>query len=94
MRFFKFNERSLTFFTIMCVGALIATSLGMGISVQAANTSTVPLGDATYVSVAYTISKDSSGYTCATNSTTGAIDFQDTNSRTVIQEAIDCLPGG
>ena len=94
MRFFKFNGRSLTFLTIMFVGALIATSLGSMMSVQAASTSTVPLGDGSYVSVAYTISKDSSGYTCAKNSATGAIDFRDTNSRTVIQKAVDKLSGG
>jgi parallel beta-helix repeat protein len=94
MRFFKLKGRSLTFLTIMFVGAMIAVSLGAGMSVQAATAPSVPLGDGSYVSVAYTISKDSSGYTIAKNSATGATDFRDTNSRTVIQKAVDKLSGG
>jgi len=48
----------------------------------------------TNVSVAYTISKDSSGYTIAKNSATGATDFRNSNSRTVIQQAVDRLSSG
>ena len=40
--------------------------------------------------MAYTISKDSSGYTIAAIAT-GATDFRDTNSKYVIQKAIDKL---
>ena len=46
------------------------------------------------MSVSYTIYKDSSGYTCAKNAITSAIDFRDIDSRTVIQKAIDKLSGG
>jgi hypothetical protein len=53
-----------------------------------------PVGDGTSVSVAYTIYKDGSGYTCAKNSATGAIDYRNTNSKWVIQKAIDKLSGG
>jgi hypothetical protein len=63
-------------------------------SVQAATAPVAPVGDGTSVSVAYTIYKDSSGYTCAKNSATTAIDFRSTNSKLVIQKAIDKLSGG
>ena len=87
MTFFKFNGRSF-------VGALIGTSLGAGMSVQAASAPVVPVGDGSHVSVAYTIYKDASGYTCAKNSATGAIDYRNTNSKWVIQKAIDSTSSG
>ncbi len=91
---FKLKSRSLTFLAIMFVAALIGMSLGAGLPAQAASTSSVPLGDGTYVSVAYTISKDSSGYTCAKNSATGATDSRNTNSAWVIQKAVDSTSSG
>jgi hypothetical protein len=83
--------RSLTFLTIMFVGALIGTSVLGAVPVQAA---TASVGDGTSVSVAYTIYKDGSGYTCAKSSSTGAIDYRNTNSKWVIQKALDKLSGG
>jgi hypothetical protein len=88
-----FKGRSLTFLTIMFVGALIGTSVLGAMNVQAAVPS-APVGDGTSVSVAFTIYKDGSGYTCAKNSATGAIDFRNTNSKWVIQKTIDKLSGG
>ena len=44
--------------------------------------------------MSYTIYKDGSGYTCAKNTSTGAIDYRNTNSKWVIQKAIDKLSGG
>jgi parallel beta-helix repeat protein len=70
---------------------LIGTSIFAAAPVEALS---APVGDGTSVYVAYSIYKDGSGYTCAKNSATGAIDFRDTNSRNVIQKAIDKLSGG
>jgi hypothetical protein len=81
----------LTLLTFLLVGAFIGTSVMGAMSVQAA---TAPVGDGSNVSVAYTISKDSSGYTIAKNSATGATDFRNSNSRTVIQQAVDRLSSG
>jgi len=89
--FFKSKGRSLTLLTFLLVGAFIGTSVMGAMSVQAA---TAPVGDGSNVSVAYTISKDSSGYTIAKNSATGATDFRNSNSRTVIQQAVDRLSSG
>jgi parallel beta-helix repeat protein len=86
-----FKNRSLTFLTIMFVGALIGTSV---LGAMPAQATSAPVGDGTTVSVAYTIYKDSSGYTCAKNSANGAIDYRNTNSKYVIQKAIDKLSGG
>jgi hypothetical protein len=91
MTFFKLKGRSLTLLTILFVGAFIGTSFIGAMPVQALS---APVGDGSSVSVAYTISKDSSGYTVAKNSATGAIDFRSTNSKYVIQKAIDKLSGG
>jgi len=87
----KFHGRSLTYLTILFVGVLIGTSVLGAMPAQAAS---APVGDGTSVSVGYTIYKDSSGYTCAKNSATGAIDYRNTNSKYVIQKAIDKLSGG
>ena len=86
-----FKNRSLTFLTIVFVGALIGTSV---LGAMPAQATSAPVGDGTTVSVAYTIYKDSSGYTCAKSSATGAIDYRNTNSKYVIQKAIDKLSGG
>ena len=94
MRFLKFNGRSLTLISILLMAAFIGTSVMGAASVQAATTPVAPVGDGTSVSVAYTIYKDASGYTCAKSSATGSIDFRDTNSKWVIQKAIDKLSGG
>ena len=94
MNNFWFKGRSLTFLSILFVGALIGTSVMGAMSVQAATAPVAPVGDGSYVSVAFTIYKDGSGYTCAKNSATGAIDFRSTNSKWVIQKAIDKLSGG
>ncbi len=94
MRFLKFNSRSLTLISILLMAAFIGTSVMGATSVQAATTPVAPVGDGTSVSVAYTIYKDGSGYTCAKSSATGSIDFRNTNSKWVIQKTIDKLSGG
>jgi hypothetical protein len=90
----KIKFRSLTLISILLVGAMIGSAVLGSISAQAATAPVVPVGDGTSVSVAYTIYKDTGGYTCAKNSATSAIDFRDTNSRTVIQKALDKTTGG
>ncbi len=91
MSFYRFKRRSLTLLSFLFVGMLIGSSVLVVAPVQAV---TAPVGDGTSVSVAYTVYKDATGYTCAKSSATGAIDFRSTNSRFVIQSAIDKLSSG
>ena len=90
---FSFKGRALMFLSVLFVGALIFTSFGGAMPVQAA-APVAPVGDGKSVSVGFTIYKDGSGYTCAKNSATNAIDYRSTNSKWVIQKAIDKMSGG
>lgn len=84
------KSRSIAILSVLLVGAFLGTAFGSAMSVEAA---TVPTNSApsglTAVNANYIIYIDASGYTCAKNVATSAIDFRDTNSRTVIQKAID-----
>ncbi len=82
MKKFRLGSRSLTFFAILFVGAMIGTSFIGAVPSEAA-TSTI----------AYTVYKDSSGYTCAKNAATGVVDIRSTTSYLVIQKAVDKSSG-
>ncbi len=78
---FRLGTKSLTFFAILFVGAMIGTSFIGAVPAEAA-TSTI----------AYTVYKDSSGYTCAKNAA-GVVDIRSTTSYLVIQKAVDKSSG-
>jgi parallel beta-helix repeat protein len=84
------KSRSMALLSILLAGAFLGTAFGAAMSVEAATvpttTTTTPL---TAVNASYIIYKDASGYTCAKNVVTSAIDYRDANSRLVIQKAID-----
>ncbi len=87
------NRRSVALLSILFVGAFLGTAIGTAIFIPG-ESSAATTGNVTPTAPAYTIYKDTSGYTCAKNSVTLKIDYRDTNSRTVIQKAIDKTTGG
>ncbi len=88
----KSKSRSITFLSILIVGAFLGTTVGGAMLIP--GEASADTGNLTTTAPAYTIYKDASGYTCALNGVTSIIDFRDTNSRTVIQQAIDKTTGG
>ena len=87
---FKLNCRSMALFSVLVVAAFLGTAIGSVVCVQGETASEKPTtSELTDTISTYIIYKDASGYTCAKNAATSAIDYRDTNSRLVIQKAID-----
>ena len=87
---FILKGRTMALLSFLLVGAFLGTAFGASVSVEAATVpATTAASGLTAVTASYVIYKDASGYTCAKNAATSFIDYRDTNSRLVIQKAID-----
>jgi hypothetical protein len=86
----KLKDRSLVLFSILLVGAFLGTAVGAAVLVQGHGVTLPAAGPGSIVVEAnYVIFKDASGYTCAKNTTTQAIEFKDLSAKLVMQNAID-----
>jgi parallel beta-helix repeat protein len=90
----KTKSRSLALLSILFVGAFLGTAVGAAVFIPGEASAATSVGSLSAAAPTYTIFKDASGYTCAKNGATLKIDFRDTNSRTVIQKAVDKTNGG
>ncbi len=91
----KFKGSSIAILSVIFIGAMIGSSFGAAMFVQGGTTSyPTTLSGPVVMEASYIIFKDSSGYTCAKNGTTSAVDFRATSSKLVIQKAIDASSNG
>ncbi|HEY3420755.1 MAG TPA: right-handed parallel beta-helix repeat-containing protein [Methanomassiliicoccales archaeon] len=82
--------RSLMVLSILLVGALIGTAVGAAMFVQGEGAPSTASGPGSIVVESnYVIFKDASGYTCARNTTTQAIEIRETNAGLAMQKAVD-----
>ena len=87
---FKLKGRSLMLLSVLLVGAFLGAAVGSAVFVQGEGSTPTSNGpDSIVIDANYVIFKDASGYTCARNTTTQAIEFKDLSSKLVMQKAID-----
>jgi hypothetical protein len=85
----KLKAKSTMMLAFLLVGVFIGTAVGAAIFVEGQTITTTNGANSIVIEANYVIFKDASGYTCARNTTTQAIEFRDTNAGLVMQKAVD-----